>query len=221
MRAFERTVSVKGQIPYLHNILLWDDFEELFRWDGSGNAGDWAVEKTTKRSYIKSASMRIATRVTSPAAGDWAKATRHSYVIRTATLKGACHWLMTDDTAIDYVEFLWTLYSGTYRYQAGIRYFPGTGKAYYLDETGAWTDTGAPGQYLAKGAWHRFSLSVDYYKRTYLELESDGLTGSLEDKSLYIVPDTSRVELLTELSVITAGAAQAEIFIDTFLIEAL
>jgi len=217
-RPYIREIVVVGNIPSLGDIILFDDFEDLFKWSGTGTGTDWLVEKNTATAFNKSASLHIKTKATTPAAGDYVTAYRYIYLPPPLKLSLECFWYYVSDTLVDFFAIELIFQDGSYRTHGKVRFHPPESKWQYRDDTPAYVDIPGGSQKLNEGAWHRVALKLNFKDKIYSHLKSDDLEIDLSALKMQSVSDTTAKQLYVAVSVSAETNARAECYIDDLLI---
>jgi len=217
-KPYVQQVEVIGLVEKLGRVILLDDFEDLFKWSGSGTGTDYTVEKDTTVAYNNSASLHLKTKATTPTIGDYVQAWRRTHVRGGKKISYMCYFRI--GVNVDYLLFSADLFDGTNRYRCRVKYDLTNKKWQYLDSTGAFVDVPGGVQKLRNDVdvWYYFKLTVDYEKGEYVSLQCNDLIIDLTGIKLEKTPNPVGHTLFVTVFVYTAANAQAEAWYDDYFV---
>jgi len=218
-KPYVRQVEVVGLVERLGTIILFDDFEDLFKWDTSGTGTDWIAEKSTLVAYNGDASLHLKTKATTPTAGDKVRAARATYVPIGKKVSLECFFRFETQTNEDYLCWVMRFYDGSIMHEGMIRYLPPENKWQYLNSANVWTDVPGGAQTLREARFHRLKWMIDFDKNEYVMLQSDDLIIDLTGTKSRTVTSTVESYLAAMLEISAETAAQAEAYMDDFFLK--
>ena len=208
-------------VPSLGTVLLWDDFEKVFKWTGFGSPAGYTVEKSQLKVWRDDYSMRFLT--ATPAAGQKASAGANFYGPINPGKKGFIDfffyfplWANTDLVS-------WKLFftdGVRYRY-LGIRYDQSNYKLQYVNSAGVWADVPGGAVKLYEAAWHRLTTDFNFLDDRYGLFALDAFQVDLSALSSYNIPLVSNMRAYHELSVQSKVDKIGELFVDDFYMRAV
>lgn len=213
-KEYTRTQSIIGNIPALGPILLYDNFENNFRWtDNSGN--DAKVIQSLSKPFDGSKSAYFLT--------DFAN-----------TAQAQCQFLTQVGLSnIIYCEFMFYLVTqakmtnfkfeliykdGVNNHTSGVNWLRATSKWQLFTDSGDFADLTGGGQSLYNGAWNRMAYAFDINTDKYTFFRCNNLTVDATGVSLFNEENGGTSYLDAFLTLIDAGAANAEAYVDSLLI---
>ena len=184
---------------FLNRVLLEDSFQETDKWTGqkSGTGTDYVVDGdyAGPEAYYKDKCLKMQTRVTTPAAGDYVKTYR--CFVMSPKKKVMVFWKFRFESRANfaYIEFDVDFYDATYAHNARIRYDVQNRKWQYLNSSNTWTDfPNSATHKLEEARWHQVYFSVDLENHKYVEMWCGGYSCDLSACSYYLPADTSTYE---------------------------
>lgn len=219
-KEYIRQVMIIGSIPRLGQVIVFDDMEDLIKWTKDGNTGDFDVTKDTGKAYNGDASLKIETRATSPADGDWCLAERFCYLQIGKRYSIEFLFMTLNTTNVQYVEFDGRWQDGATFHDPYIRYDAQANKWQYRDSAQAWQDIPGGSQNLASNCWHRVKLVVDRDLKQYISFNCNALEVNLAGISYYSLPSALTEAFDPRIRLENNGAAQAILYVDDVLIRA-
>jgi len=218
-KPYVRQVEVVGLVERLGTILLFDDIEDLFKWAIAGTGVDYVGEKNTTVAYNGSASLRMQTKATTPAAGDYVQAVRWTFVSYGKKVSLECMWRVRTRADTDNLEFTFQYYTGTQLKTARVRWLGPEGIWQYQTSGGAWVDVPGGTQPLREGKFHRMKLIVDFEKNEYVSLQSDDTIWDLSGMSIFVLSSTADITMLVFFTLYAETANRPEVWIDDVLVK--
>jgi hypothetical protein len=200
-------------LQYDRGVLLLDPCDGTFAWTGSGTGSDYTVDLQAGLNVFHGTKfLRVQTKATTPADGDYAQATRvlgypisNRLVLRLRVKPFAL-------TATDHWKVLVDVYDGTNRYTAGFKFEPQVPKAYYYDSAAGWTEITEFAFVTDSNGWQLLELQLDLGTHEYLRAYFAGAKKELADVAFQNVgASTTRsvvVTLYTEADGALASATQ-------------
>jgi len=218
-KPYIRQVEVIGLVERLGRVLLFDDLEDLFKFDSAGTGTDWVVEKSTTVAFDKNASLHMITKATSPAAGDYVIAWRRFPVPYGKKISLECLFRFETLTNEDKVIFMLEWYSETGFIRAMVRYDPIEQKWSYEASDGTFKDVPNGSQKLHNETFHRMRLIADFDKMEYIYLQCNDLLIDMSGIGMYYAAGAYTSRIAVKFRVNAETAARAEIYIDDVLVK--
>lgn len=207
-------------VPALGSVLLWDDFEKVFKWTGAGSPAGWTVGRSQLKVWREDYSMRLLT--ATPAAGQKASAyaSINSYLspAKMGLVDFFFYFLESDYT--DFIAWqLSCIDSGKTR-SMGIRYDNSGKKLQYLAYGGAWVDIPGGAVDLAEDSWHRLTVDFDFIGLVYGYVVLDVLLLNLSGTSIHYSVFTAPTKSYNQIMVQSKMDRIGELFVDDFYMRA-
>ena len=194
-----RTVRVSGLIESAGNILLFDDCDVFRNWFTDGTGTDFVVALDTTIIFNGDASMKLQTKATSPAAGDFVEAFRRIYLPASKLVSMELFWRYSIEADTRFIDFLLKYFDSSNRHEADIRYNVQSAKWQYLNSAGTFSDIPGGAQSFTQKAWNRLKFTIDFRNNQYLKFTSNDLEVDLTDTPIYNPSDTTKPQLTTHI----------------------
>jgi len=218
-KPYIRQVEVIGLVERLGRVLLFDDLEDLFKFDSAGTGTDWVVEKNTTGAFDQNASLHLITKATTPTAGDFVSAWRRFPVPYGKKISLECLFRFETLTNEDYVQFNLEWYSEIGMIRALVRYDPILQKWVYEATDGTIKDVPNGSQKLHNVTFHRMRLLADFDKMEYISLQCNDLLMDMSGIGLRYSAASYRSRMAVAFKTVAETAARAEIYIDDVLVK--
>lgn len=219
---YKRDITVIATIPRLGPIELYDDMEDLLKWEMSGTGVDYAVTKDAALSYNQDAALKLVTRPADCAEGDTVMAYRSLFQMPPGKRRMELIWQSPDMSLIKYLAIDSYNYDGVNINAAGLRYGTVLKSWSRLGEAGAFVPLEGSGQdLLGDSVWHRLVMEYDRSNHKYIRMISDNMEMDLSEWGSYRTLSGNEVEHLVEIAIFTAGAAQATAYIDDVMVKTI
>lgn len=223
------TTATYGLIPSHGDIIMFDDIEGSFNWTGSGTGADWSVSTYTSYTYRGAYTLKILTRITLPAINDYVQAIRKLHVPLTRKVAVSFYFYISDDFApLKELSTFLTRYSGTTKFEAGIRYDVQNTRWQYLDPTASWSNIPGMTQNLMEGAWHHLTMEAELFPTGlpgvvtafYTRFECNDIYYDMRKNILKMNTEASvtKEHLEVKVKITTNTAAQSRAFFDDILV---
>ena len=206
---------VSGDLGFARGVLLLEDCEGTFTWVVSGTGGDDVHGFATAAAFMGLNVMQLKTRKSGAAANDYLTVSKPMGFSES----GLC--VLRARVAVPVLAVVGDLTvavlarNGTRRWQGELVVDPNTPKVEYINSGGTWTAVAALAQTPVVFGFVTIELALDLTAMQYLEGAWNGVRASLAGVSMYdVAADTSR-GLTVAISVRAAGAAAAEIYVDS------
>jgi len=198
--------------PYDKGLVMFDDLEASDLWVAAGNAGDYAAARSTLAVFRGAYGLKLDTRVTNPADGDWVSAVRVIPFPYRDKLWFRCRWRPWVQAVISNVEFRLDVYNGAKQRRAALRYVPATPAFQYLNGLGGWSDLAALAITLANSAWTQLDWCVDLTLNQYVGAYLNGKYADLRTIGYYevAVEAIRKIEVKVLVTNVGANSARAD-----------
>jgi len=216
-KPYVRQVEVVGLVEQLGTVLLFDDLEDLFKWEGWGTGADYVVEKNTVLAFSGNACLHIKTRATTPAAGDFVAARRFFAISIGKKLSVEFRFYFPNPDLIDRIGIGFGFFDGSYYHRGDVYYCPPEKIWRYMTPDGTLADIPGGSQNLREKAWHRAKLILDFEKDEYVSLQCNDLIVDMKGIKSYTEANPAGSATLIVFYVWTETAAPAECYFDDIL----
>jgi len=213
-KPYVRQVEVVGLVEQLGTVLLFDDIEDLLKWEGSGTGTDWVVEKSTIEAFSGNASLHLQTRATTPAIGDYVRVERKFALSTGKKLSVEFRFKYVSATLVDKIVIGFGFFDGSNYHRGFVFFYPPEQKWGYLKSDGTVADIPGASQNLHPGAWHRVKLILDFEKDEYVLFQCNDLVIDMSGTAFRVTPSTVPIYTFVTFEVWTETAAQAESYFD-------
>lgn len=221
-KEYTRAVSIKALLPLSDQVVFYDDFSSLLKWSMFGALGNYILELDPSDAKHGSQSLYMATRSTGAIASDHISAQRLSHLLPSKILAFTCSFKYPTFANFDTLKFEFHLYNGAAYQQAVARYTRVSNIWSIVDPAGGMTNltgiTIPPGE----GAWHIFTLIINFATSKYLSIQVDS---EIEDISAndtrLVTPDTTQPHLLTRVDIKNQTTTQTVLNIDEIMVHEL
>jgi len=214
-----KKVQVTTQIAAPVEPLIFDDFEGILKWTGSGD-GAFTVEKSTDRARGGGNSLHIETRAADAAIGDFVQAGIF-LPVRPQRYLSFLAFLLIPAVFSDVIVSLnfWAKYNNL-EHKASIFYDNDDGNIGYAnkDENPQWFPARATG--LMEGAIGEIELIVDTALKEYVSLRINQTVIDMKGTP-YFTDDFlgSGSYLIATLKIVTSAASASDMYFDDVLIK--
>lgn len=175
----QRTCFILGKTPGLGRILLYDDFEDIFKWKVGLARHRPGVAKSQVKVFNGNYALQFYPGSTPIDGPVQSYASRDFYVVPEGLLQlEILHYRPTPLAAWS-IGFGFSRFKNGIRSLATVRWAGGVPYWRYLDDGGNWVKINGSDQILAGGAWHRFYMTLDLVRGEYVNFGSDGMVMSL------------------------------------------
>jgi hypothetical protein len=216
-KPYERNINVLSYPTYFGNILCYDNFEDLLKWEKTGTGADYICEKFNTLAYNGSYSLRLKTRATNPAANDYVQAKRQLTIRASKQLLISLNVNAYQPDGLKYIEVLYSFSDQLLLYEVNLRYSAADGLLYISTPDGSAEVISTSALSFASGAWANitliFNLATAKWKTIYF-------ASSKFDVSAYSIRTSEFTDnMLNELTIkLTAlDNNKPEILVDDFL----
>jgi len=213
-KPYVRQVEVVGLVEQLGTVLLFDDIEDLLKWEGSGTGTDWVIEKDMTEAFSGNASLHLQTRATTPAIGDYIHAERKFALSTGKKLSVEFRFKYVSKTLVDRIVVGFGYFDGSYYHRGFVYFYPPERKWGYLKSDGTTADIPGASQKLHERAWHRVKLILDFEKDEYALFQCNDLVVDMSGTALRVTSNTTDAYTFVVFEVWTETAAQAESYFD-------
>ncbi|MBA7569126.1 hypothetical protein ES708_10864 [subsurface metagenome] len=213
-REYTRNISVIGAGETPLGLLFADDFEHLLKCKKLQGEGDAIFELDPSIALRGNQSLRMMTRTTDAAEGDYIAALYNLFMIPSRRIAAIFHFRLPSLTTPEYVQFQIKDYDGVNYHSASIFFYPNTPVWTYLNIGGTETAIPDSATKLYADTWHRLTLYLDLANDLYISAYINSFLLSISNLSINV--DTSEYGPFTQLTIKTetAGANPVDINID-------
>jgi len=194
-REYVQKVVSLGEVPYSEKVIYYDDFSRNFRWSTGGVGTDYRIYVFGEQ-FVGPCSLRMLTRSTSPAAGDYVYIAKNIPLRPSRVVSVDITFDFSSETNVDSVRFRLSRFDGSTEHRAQIEYHPPEAAWYYVDENGTAQPIPGGAQSLHHQSWHRCKFTVDFVNDEFVSLVSDSLEVDMNGLKLY-TPSSTTKEALT------------------------
>lgn len=178
-----------------------DGFEDNLHWNAIGNAGDYGVNISTTYAHYQTHSLKVSTRLTSPAVDDWTFAAYYASLGSTAVIETDlvvmsgffCRWYPTQDK---YVQFEFIINNGTHTIPACVQFDVLNDKIRAKTTDYAYVNISDVDPDFTYSAWCYFELSANYTSGYYerfrmkgddadINVDMSSIQMNVEEETLY------------------------------------
>jgi hypothetical protein len=217
-KEYIREVMVLGSVPSLGRVILFDDMEDLLKWDKSGTGGDDTLEKSQTEVYNRDYALHAKTRVTNPLEDDYVVATRKLFQRPGKRYRLELSFFTDAGNSVDLYRFECEIYDGTYLHQVAVRYDAGNDKWQYFSSGAAWTDVTDGAQGLADNRWHHMLFEFDEANGEFIRIVSDSLEMDMSGISYRKSANAGAVAFDVNLRITANTAPPGEVYYDDVLV---
>uniref|UniRef100_A0A6M3JP97 Putative lectin/glucanase superfamily protein n=3 Tax=viral metagenome TaxID=1070528 RepID=A0A6M3JP97_9ZZZZ len=200
------------------NIILYDDMEDLLKWDVSGYPVAGTVTKEPTATYNKNYGLRIATRATTPAINDYTAATRSIANITNNEITIELFFRLITTAANAKFDIRYDSFYNGLAITTGLRIDGSTNYIWLMNEGGGYVQTTLQIPTLSANYWHRLSVSFNLLTNTYIKAKINAINYNLTNYRYFIESGFDIEQTTIMLLMGTKAAAQATIDIDDCLI---
>jgi hypothetical protein len=213
---YTRQLMILGQVPSFGPVILWDDFESLFKWAGAGEGAE-VCEKLSTDAYNGTACLHMETRTVGAAANDKVTATRK--VHQRPGKRYRVEFLFKITVRANCLNFgvEFKINDGVDAHYIGLRYAGSLDKWEYQNEGATYSDVPGGGMALANAGWHRVSLDFDEHSKKYINMVCDGIEIDLTGILYGTVVDGDPVGANCQLKGESVAATPPVMYVDDFL----
>jgi len=190
-------------------------------WSGSGTGADWVVDRfgAVGAQDRGNFGLRIRTRVTTPAVGDFVQAMRFTSLRRWRNITFSCSFRQPNGIGIDKIYFLLNYMNGVKTIRGDIRYS-------YFDEawsfrnvSDVWEVIPGSSQKLGDDSWHYFSVVIDYVNNKLKIFQCDEVYIERLERTFCELPTMAPNYFYVAMGMITSVASQQTMYYDDVLVQ--
>ena len=211
-------LNVGSSLQYERGILLLEDFEGTENWDEEGTGADFEVSHETVAAFFGTNGLRIMTRTTDPADGDYVLGEKWFPPGQSDLVVVRFRWSCPDVSKLEDFRVTVHMADGTNEYQAGLKFTPNETKLYYLNSGGTYTEISGYTQGGKDRMWEIVEFQFDMGLHEYLKVLFHGIETDLSDNSIYSAGADTDVWCKIGLRAEASGAAAAQARIDALYI---
>lgn len=214
---YQRSLNI-SRVNIIHPVLFYDDCDGSLLWTASGDGADYAVAYDATQPHVGTNSLKLSTRATTPANGDFAQADKRLWLppTRYARLQ-LCYRPYSIGHAHTFrVILLW--YNGTVLATAELRFTTTAESVSYYNSAAGLTAIDSWKFCAASTMWNHIDMSVDFEKLTYSRIAVNQQVTDLSAQSLFTAADATTPHLRIYLHLVTLSANQVHIFLDQILL---
>ena len=211
---FAITGPLGGQMQFDRGVIMFDDMEGALLWEETATGGDDELVLHAGAAYVGTKGLRLKTRTTDVAAGDYMTAWRKVCYPLAKRLIYRLRWRVPYATGPDYVEFGITVKDGANEHQFSIRYTPATSKIEYLNSGGTFTEISELAQDFFAKQWDTFEVGMDLDSWGYMWVISKGIKVDLAKVACQKVGASTDRSVLVSIKVVNVAAAPIEMNVD-------
>lgn len=220
-KEFWRPQVILPQTAWVGGVILYDPFEELFQWSGTGSGLGFVVEKDATVCYNNAGSLHLKSREIGPGINDYVKASRVTHERPSRRYAMEFFWKITALGWTKNVHIETMGYEPSATLYPQIRWDVVGAKWQVLTGFTAWTDIPGGAQSLDQGAWHHFRYVFNLGTRKIESMSSDEL--ELPDLNLdfHLTPLGGAKRLQLAFRAYTIGLHYVEAHFDDVLLVAI
>lgn len=199
-------------------VMFLDDMESATDYEKTGTGTDYSVVNTVNAKYFGEKGLRLTTKATTPAVGDWVQIRKQMDFPESGKVVARFRLGIPDVSTVYRIYISLIQVDGVTKDMAQLIYSP-TGKYLnYLNSTGADILIPGYGFTVTDGFWSTFQMSIDVDKKEFSEVIFMGKKTSLAGKGMrYVELDQDRTVGL-DVQVKTYVTAQAMIDLDSLYV---
>lgn len=216
-RQEERRVEIIGHTPHFGNTLFYDDFEDVFKWVGSGYGAGYVFEKSQEKVFRGNYSLKLATTPTSPISSHYVYCYTKAFIDASMRAGVSLVFKSVYMTYMERLEIQVTLFTGTQKLMSWIKYLGAEKKWMYYDGDLGWVDMPNGDRELEEDTWHKVNLDLDFGLKKY------GLAGCnmdifpIKGKGLHVSASTTGANVYLMLYTRNYTTVQTLVYVDEFL----
>ena len=209
-------VTVRGSNPLCDDILMYDNFEGRLNWAGSGTGTDWVVAQSSGGNEMIDGlyGLKLQTRTTTPAAGNWVTAIRYMGQLPGRILRYFVYFRPVGVNGCSSVDFGFYLYNGQTVTYVIVSYFVGDHTWKYYTPSGTWVAIPGMSMVYDPNAWSylEFLYDVD------TNMLCGGRSGQMASPVLSLLqcqaPSTVAPAVAARFTLTTSGPASQVFYYD-------
>lgn len=203
-------------VPSLGSVILWDDFEKVFKWSGLGVPVGWAVDRSQTRVWRDDYSMHI-----KAAVNGWGAAQRYAYVLPGSG--GFCDFLFLFLVGDNLARVEWSLHykDAGGDWVLGIAYNSISGGLEYYSSAGSWEIVPGGSVRIEENYWHRLRVDFNFESKKYGYLMLDGLLFDLSAFNVKLNVGDYSMGSIHEVRVYSTIDGTAEVFVDDYYVRSI
>jgi hypothetical protein len=215
---FVRRIMVLGSVPSLGPVILFDDIEGLFKWNGAGTDVLYTVAKDSTVAYNDSASLKIKTDTGSPAEDDYVDATRFCFERPGRRCRIELLFMLTAYQNSKLTRFRFESDDLSSFITAEVVYQAATRQWYYLNSVGGLSLIPGSAFTLGDLRWHRLLFEFDMAAGRYLWFECDNFKFDMSALALYSQVSGEVSYSKIGFKLVAAGVNPPEMHVDDVLV---
>lgn len=217
-REYTRRLSIIGDVPAFGEVVLFDDFESSLVWTKAETAGDTIFELDITTLYSGNHSLHLKTRTTDSAEDDFIRASRRFPSPPSGLISMALLFLCPDFTPFKSLKISINVQTATSTKALVFQYDIINGVFQYRNSDGGFTNITDLTLTLAPLFWHLLRFTADPTAGFYKYFNVNEYSHYPVKIPIYEPSNGAALSSVAHIEIITAGAAPAELFINTFLI---
>lgn len=203
---------------YKRGILFTDDMESDTPYEISGTGTDYSVVNTTAAKYFGVQGLRLTTKATTPAAGDYVQIAKTVIYPESGKLVVRLRLGIPDVSKVKEFHIYTQVFNGTRRYDMGVEYEPNVPQFNYGSSGGLWTNITGYGQTITDGFWSIIEVAVNMVDWMYIYAMLNGIKTDLSDKAMQNAAATTERKVQINIKTTAVGAAQSRIDLDSLYV---
>ena len=214
----QQPFSINADPQFKRGILMLDEAEGTCHWTGSGDGADFVVDYHVDAAIFGTKGLLIQTRSTTPAEDDQVAVVQYVTFPETDLLITRFRIRIPTVSTVKRFTVHTQFHDGTNLLTAGIGYNNETHALSYYNAAGGWTGIDGYTATTADGFTSIMELILDQANKNYLSVLFKGLRTDLSGLSFYTSAASTLKDLYIQFLLDTAGAAQAEIHLDSIYV---
>lgn len=212
MRDHFGNLPIVAGMTFSRDVLLLDDCEGAFTWIPTGTGGDDVHEYLAAAAFAGSAGLHLKTRTTAAAENDILSVDKYLGYPESGLFVTRMRLASPDLSTVKAIYLTAVFEATALQKQAQLLIVPNTPLVQYQDVAGAGQEMTALAFAVRDKAWITLELAADLRTNTYLHVMYNGARVDLAGIPLYAAGAASYRGINLGLSVVTAGAAPAELY---------
>lgn len=217
-KEYIRRVSIVGESPIAGEIVIYDGFEDLFKWISTGD-GNGAATKDNTLAFTANASMKLLSDSGAPAEDQAVAANIRAMVIPGAIYDFQLDFRFQNVTHVKSFLFYVDYQTPSDRVIMGLNFLPGTPQWQYRSTDAAWATLTGMTQTIEPTYWNRIAFGLNLNTGAYIDCILNDQTYDLSMLSSTKSATTRPPSTLFYIEGACAGANQIWINIDNYLIQ--
>ena len=213
-------VLEQGVVAVPNDVLLYDDFEGQFNWSSYGAGTDWVVGKSSGGNEMMDGQygLKLQTRTTTPAAGDYAAAYKSISVLPQKSLSWRVYFRSSTPILIGKVWVYGYYYTGSVQRCYEIYYNVVAKQWYYYGPGGVLSVVPGGNQNIDLDAWSVLEIEVSLISNVIKSIKCNNM--DLKDINLatYNVGSSTPSNFTLYCQINNQSAGVSKLFLDHMLI---